>query len=152
MKKKIILRGLLGFPIGIAIGYIITIIISMIWAQGYYAAATPELMKMMGNEINAVIVQAFLCGVIGASCAMATFIWEIDKWSIVKQSGIYFAIISAAMLPIAYFTNWMQHSLSGFFSYFGIFAGIYIIVWLFQYLGWKAKVKKINEKLRKDRF
>lgn len=29
MKKKIILRGALGFPLGIAIGYLITIIISL---------------------------------------------------------------------------------------------------------------------------
>ena len=30
MKKQMILRGLLGFPLGIAIGYVITIIISLI--------------------------------------------------------------------------------------------------------------------------
>ena len=29
MKKKMIQRGLLGFPLGIAIGFVITVIISM---------------------------------------------------------------------------------------------------------------------------
>ena len=36
MKKKLLLRGALGFPIGIAIGYVITICISLMWAGGYY--------------------------------------------------------------------------------------------------------------------
>ena len=31
MKKQVLLRGLQGFPLGIAIGYIITIIISLGW-------------------------------------------------------------------------------------------------------------------------
>ena len=58
MIKKIILRGLLGFPVGIAIGYVITIVISLIWAQGYYSPCVPELAAAMGNEIYAVTLQA----------------------------------------------------------------------------------------------
>ena len=148
MKKKVIQRGLLGFPLGIAIGYVITIIISAIWANGYYSPVTPELEKTMGTEINAVIFQALLCGILGAGFAMASVIWEIETWSIAKQSGIHFAIISAIMLPIAYIANWMQHTLIGFLSYFGIFAAIFIFVWLFQYLGWKSKIKRINESVK----
>ena len=43
MKKKLLLRGALGFPIGIAIGYVITICISLMWAGGYYSPCVPEL-------------------------------------------------------------------------------------------------------------
>lgn len=60
MKKQVFLRGLLGFPLGIAMGYIITIIVSMIWAQGYYSACVPSLIEAMGNEINAVILQTIV--------------------------------------------------------------------------------------------
>lgn len=49
MKKKIVLRSLLGFPIGIAMGYVITIFISFGWANGYYAPCVPELIAVMGN-------------------------------------------------------------------------------------------------------
>lgn len=41
-------------------GYIITIIVSMIWAQGYYSACVPSLIEAMGNEINAVILQTIV--------------------------------------------------------------------------------------------
>ena len=36
---------------------------------------------------------------------MASVIWEIDSWSLAKQSGIYFSIACVTMLPIAYITN-----------------------------------------------
>jgi hypothetical protein len=148
MKKQIINRALFGIPSGIAIGYLVTIIISALFAKGHYSSAPPELIERMGNEINAVILQTFLCAVMGAGFAASSVIWEIENWSIAKQSGIYFVIISLITLPIAYFANWMEHSLAGFISYFGIFIAIYLVVWLIQYLFWKRKVKAINDKVK----
>ncbi len=147
MKKKIILRSILGFPIGIAIGYLITIFISLSWANGYYAPCVPELISAMGNEINAVILQALLCGLLGIGFAAGSVIWEIENWSITKQTGIYFIIISVIMLPIAYFSYWMEHSIAGFFSYFGIFALIFAFIWMIQFVIGKHNVKKMNENL-----
>ena len=106
MKKKIIKRSLLGFPLGITMGYLITILISLGWANGYYSPCVPELISLMGNEINAVIFQTILCGILGVGFAASSVIWEMDSWSIVKQTGIYFSIISVIMLPIAYFAYW----------------------------------------------
>ena len=50
MKKKLLLRGALGFPIGIAIGYVITICISLMWAGGYYSPCAPELAEALGRR------------------------------------------------------------------------------------------------------
>ena len=60
MKKKIVLRSLLGFPLGLAMGYMITIIISLVFADGSYFPCVPELITTMGSEIHAVLLQAFL--------------------------------------------------------------------------------------------
>ena len=147
MIKKIILRGLLGFPVGIAIGYVITIVISLIWAQGYYSPCVPELAAAMGNEIYAVTLQAFLCGLLGAGCAAGSVVWETEKWSLVIQTGVYFLIISVIMMPVAYFMYWMEHSLKGCLSYFGIFALIFAIIWVIEYLGGKRNIREMNEHL-----
>lgn len=147
MKKKIVIRSLLGFPIGIAIGYVITVLISLGFANGHYLACMPELAAVMGNEINAVILQTVLCGILGTGFAASSIIWEIDHWNIVKQTGIYFLIISLIMLPIAYFTHWMEHSPMGFFIYFGIFVLIFAIVWIVQFIVARHNVKKLNKKL-----
>ncbi|MGL4605915.1 MAG: DUF3021 domain-containing protein [Eubacteriaceae bacterium] len=149
MLKKIFYRGLLGFPQGIALGYVITIFISLIHGQGYYSPCIPSLVETMENEINAVILQALLCGLLGTTFASCSVIWECDNWSIVKQTSLYFFITALVMLPIAYFTNWMEHSFIGFITYSIIFVFIFIVIWLLQYFIWKHKIKLINEKLNK---
>lgn len=149
MKKKMILRSVLGIPVGIAIGYLITILISLVWAEGYYAPCVPELVSVTGNEIRAVVLQTFLCGLLGAGFAASSIIWEIERWSIVKQTGIYFLIVSVIMMPVAYFAYWMEHSVTGFLSYFGIFLLIFVVIWLIQFTNGKRNVKKLNENLHK---
>lgn len=151
MKKKIVLRSLLGFPLGLAIEYIITIIISLIFANGYYSPCVPELTARMGSEINAVLLQALLCGILGSVFAAASVIWEKDDWNIVQQTGIYFLIVSVIMIPIAFVTFWMEHSLNGLLSYFGIFFIIFVGIWIIQYAIAKRNVKKMNETLYKKK-
>lgn len=151
MKKNIILRGAFGFPLGLAIGYVITIIISLVWAEGNYSPCVPELISVTGNEINAVILQALLCGFLGAGFAASSAIWEIERWSIVKQTGIYFLTVSVIMLPIAYFLYWMEHSLAGFFRYWGVFTLIFVMVWVIEFIIGKRNVKKMNDKLHESK-
>lgn len=149
MRKQAFMRGLMGFPLGIAIGYLVTIVISLGWGQGYYSPCIPEFIEAMGSEIGAVTLQALLCGLIGSSFAACSVIWEVDKWSIAKQTGIYFLITALVMLPIAYLMNWMKHTFIGFLVYFGIFVAIFAMMWMVQYLIWKQKIKKMNEKFKK---
>lgn len=145
-------RGLLGFPLGVFIGYTITIIISLIWAQGYYLPVSPDLTSQCGSQINAVVLQFLLSGVLGAVVGASSFIWENDSWSIIKQSIVHFIIISFAMLPIAYFSHWMEHTFAGIVSYYGIFIAIYIIIWFIQYSMWKYRIRQINNKIKNDRM
>jgi len=147
MKKQIVLRGLLGFPLGITIGYIITIILSLYRGNGVYSPCTPELVTTMGTEIKAVLLQTLLSGILGTSFSACSVIWETDNWSIAKQTFIYFSITAFVMLPVAYLTNWMPHSLVGFLSYFGVFIAIFFIIWIIQYFIWMKKIKQINAQI-----
>ena len=143
-------RGLLGFPLGIAIGYVITVIISICIGDGFFHPVNPELVNKMGSELNAILIQTGLSGIMGTGFAMASVILEIDSWSLAKQSGIYFTIACVIMFPISYFANWMPHSTAGILSYVGIFVAIFVITWLVQYFVWKRKVKRMNDGVRKS--
>lgn len=149
MFKKICKRSCLGFLLGIAIGYIISIITSLIWGQGYYSPCVPSLVDMIGSEIGAVILQTLFTGLLGISFAASSVIWEIDNWSITKQTFVYFAITALTMFPIAYFTGWMEHTLIGFIIYFIVFTLIFIIVWLIQYVIYKKQIQAINQQIKK---
>ncbi len=150
MKKKAFLRGLVGVPIGVSIGYAITIVISLFWAEGYYSPCVPELADAVGSEIYAVALQAILCGLLGAGFAAASVIWEVERWGLVKQTGLYFLVISILMMPIAYVAYWMEHSVWGFLSYFGIFALIFAVIWVMEWLIGRYNVRKLNSHLNQS--
>ena len=143
-------RMWIGLPVGIAMGYIITLIISACIGDGSFYPVAPELVRKMSNELDAAILQTVLCAILGVGFAAASVIWELDSWSLAKQSGVYFLVIGIILLPIAYVTNWMQHSVVGFLSYIGIFVGIFFAVWLSQYLCWKQRIKKMNDRDRHE--
>jgi len=148
MLKKCIGRGLLGLPLGIAIGYCIAIVISACIGDGQFHPVAKELIDTTGSELAAVVLQTVLSGLMGAGYAAASVIWEIDSWSLARQSGVYFAVACVLMFPIAYIANWMEHSLAGFLSYAAIFVGIFVCVWLSQYFVWKSRVRSMNEQLQ----
>lgn len=148
MKKQILIRGLIGFPMGLAIGYVITILISLALAEGYYSPCAPAFTEQLGSEMGAVVLQAVLFGLLGSAFAAASTIWEMEHWSIAKQTGLYFLITAFVMLPIAYVANWMEHNLLGFLQHFGIFFAVFLLNWGIQYFVLKRKIKKMNEKLQ----
>ena len=147
MKKKIISRTLMGFPAGIAIGQCISLLVSAILGRGTFECCVPGFVEAVGSELGAVALQTLLCGILGAASAAASVVWETE-WGIVKQTVVNFCLLSAAMLPIAYFTGWMEHSVKGFVLYFGAFALIFALIWLLRYLAWRQRVKKLNQRMQ----
>lgn len=153
MKKNLVLhavgRGLFGIPTGIAIGYVLSIVFSLCLADGSYAPCVPQLMEATGSEIGAVMLQAALSGLLGAGFAAASVIWEIERLGLARQTGLYFFIASVIMMPTAYFLYWMEHSAAGFFSYFGIFFLIFLLIWIAEYTIARFMVRKMNANLHR---
>ena len=150
MKKVILKRGLFGIPTGIAIGFLITIINSLIYGNGNYCPVTPELAASMGNEINAVMLQTLMYVVIGFSFSATSAVWQMDCWSMMKQTAVYFIINALVMMPIAYGMNWMNHSFRSIAIYFAVFTLYFAVIWLIMFQVWKRNIKKINSRLNDD--
>ena len=150
MKKEFARRVFVGLLGGIVISYLITIGISLAIGDGSYYPCVPSLIERFGNEVTAIIMQTALSAVLGAGFAGSSIIWEMDEWSLLKQTSIYFGIVSVLMMTIAYICEWMEHSVKGILSYFGIFVAIFIGVWIVQYLIWKVRVSRIKEKIQKN--
>lgn len=150
IKKEIILRGLIGSMGGIVLSQLILIGIALVVGNGTFYSCVPELVKEIGTETGAVIVQTVLSALLGAVCGGASIIWEVDHWSLAKQSCLYFLLLAGAMLPIAYLTHWMEHSMKGACIYIGIFVGIFLVIWVMQYVIWKVKIERLNKELKQE--
>ena len=150
MKKKIILRCLIGAPIGLSISFIITLIISAMINKGEYYPVNPQLTELCGNELNAVIVQTICSLLYGAAFAGASVIWETEQWSLLKQTALHCVVISLASFPISYCMYWMPHDFWGIAGYILIFFAVYLCIWLSQYFAMKKKIQALNDKVKVD--
>lgn len=150
MKKEVFFRILSGLLSGIVISHFITIGISLAIGEGNYYACVPSLVEHFGSEVTAVIIQTLLSAILGGGFSAASIIWEKDEWSLLKQTGTYFGIVSVLMMMVSYICEWMEHSVKGVLSYFGVFVAIFIVVWIVRYVIWKVRISKIKDKLQKN--
>ncbi len=136
--KNYLKRGLLGIPVGIAIGHLITVIIALI--EGSYIGCTPALVEAMGSDVNAVLLQTVLCGVLGFVFGTSSIIWDKKDWTIVKKTLLYFVITLLANLIVAFVCKWIPITVKGILLYTLIYVVTYIAVWIGLYFGYgKAK-------------
>ena len=143
--KKALLRGLLGAPIGVFISYTITILISLFHlGEGIYSPVVPELVNEMGNEIYAVLMQYILSALLGFGFATGSAVFQVEQWSITKQTVIHFIISVTAMFPTAYFRYWIDHTVGGVLFYMLTFVILYVVIWVIQINIWKRRIQDIN--------
>lgn len=148
MKKKILLRAMLGFPLAIFMSYTISLIISLVMGDGKFYTVAPEMIAPAGSELNATLLQYLLSGLLGAGFAAGSLIWEVESWSITKRTVLHLILSAVVMFPIAYWSYWMPHTPLGVLLYILIFVGIYAGIWAGQYFTWMRKIQDINRKLR----
>ena len=145
--KKIVSRGLYSFPIGISCSVGISLFLSLLFGEGKYYPFAASLVFFTGSEVKAMLMQTILSGILGSVFGGMSFIWEIERWSILKQTAVYFLSVSIPMMGISYLLYWMEHSLNGFLLYFLIFVMVFFVVWLFNFAIYWFKVRRINEEL-----
>lgn len=151
MKKQIFLRSIIGAPIGVTICHLITLLVSLFAADGSYYPVVPALTESLGSEINAVLVQTVCSILYGAVWGGLSVIWQLEQLSLLKMTVLHFTIASATTLPMAWFMQWMPHSLWGILVYFGTFFSVYLGIWISQYCAIKKRIHELNQKIREQR-
>ena len=99
-------------------------------------------------EINAVVAQMIASLLYGAVWAGASVIWEMDDWSLLRQTVTHLLAGSIATFPVAYLMYWMKHSIAGGRC---VFCDIYRnLCWNLDHIiqqGKEREVTKLNEKV-----
>jgi predicted lysophospholipase L1 biosynthesis ABC-type transport system permease subunit len=147
MAKKIAVRGVVGFVIGVFLGKITQLIISLMLGKGEYLPVSDQFGDMFETEMAAVLSQFFLTGLIGVVLALGSFIFEIDKWGLLKQHLLHFVITGAVWVPVVLIC-WMPQSRNGVLILLGNFIGAYIITYWIQFATSKKDIQRINSVLK----
>lgn len=149
MKKQVVVRGLIGALGGVFVGQVVLIMISLCMGGGEVQPVSPQLAEQAGSELAAYMLQTLGVMLYGAVWAAASVVWEIDDWSLTKQTVVHGLCYALSALPVAYLMHWFDHSWAGFLCYFGGFAVLYVTMWLSQYLSMRQRVKALNAQLSK---
>ncbi len=150
MLKEIIKRASLGFMIGVFIGETILIFESLLAGNGNFYPISAYLSAHTNTELNAVIIQYFLFGIIGITFASSTVIFELDNWSLLAQTVLHFVITSVVMYISGFLCGWFPHTTRSTILWFVIFIIIYVIMWISFTIYYRKKTESINESLKKQ--
>ncbi len=99
-------------------------------------------------ETKTLIAYLVTANIIGLIFSFASFVFEKEEWSILKQTSIHFIVLLGTFLPTAILIGWVPNRFGPILVCIGIFIFIYFIIWFIMTLYWKRKIKKINHHLR----
>lgn len=150
MKKKVLMRCLIGAPLGLLVTVGCNLLISWEVGDGTYYAVVPELIEQCGTELNAVLLQTLLTLYHGAVWGGSSVIFEAERRSILWQTVAHLAFICVATFPTVYFLHWMPHTAVGIACYYGRFLGLYFCIWLIQYTAMRWRIARLNKKIREN--
>lgn len=147
MLRKILTRSAVSAPASVVVNQLITIIISLAIGDGRYFPVTPGFAALFRDELTPVIVQILLIGLIGAVFAGSSVIFEIDRWSFLKQGAVHLAITSVVFIPVCLIC-WRPVNLGSALSLACAWLLVYGCTWLSKYLTWRHSIKKLNARIR----
>ena len=147
MLRKMITRALVSAPICMLINQLVGICISLTNADGRYSPVTPAFAARFPTATAAVIVQLLLIGLVGAVFAACSVIFEIERWSFLRQGLVHMAITSAVGIPVCLFC-WMPESPAGAWILCGSWLFTYIATWFSQYLVYRHRVRALDARIK----
>ena len=145
--KKIIEKAISGSVIGICIGFMIPFFISLINGYSEYMPVTPALVSVMGNEMNALMIQIIVSIMLGISFSCSTSVYDMENISLLKQTIMYFVINGISMMIAGYDSKWINIDVFSFAIFFAEYAVIFCIVWIIIYIKYIISIKSINDKI-----
>ena len=81
------------------------------------------------------IKSTFITGLIVISVVAASVIYEVESWSLSKQSNIHFLIMLITVYPCLVFSNWFPNKMAlDLVKIFGLFLVVGTILWTVAYI------------------
>jgi len=93
-----------------------------------------SLIMKFQNMDHFQIKSTFLTGIIISVVAAASVIYDVEGWSLGKQSAIHFVIMSITVLPCLFISDWFPlNHLGDYVKVIGIFLVVGLILWTVSY-------------------
>ena len=150
MTKKTVKNASLGFLIGIPVGIVILIMLSIL-NEGGNLVFPESMLEKAGSPAMALAMHVFLSGALGAVAWAGMSFYEIESWGMLKSFVVHYLVIMAAFIVIGVNLGWIGFNAEDI-GIMALIMGIgYFMVWLIMYLRYRSKTKELNMYLEKEK-
>lgn len=147
MLKNAIIRGINSFMYAIAVNVLLAFVITAIVNEPGFVPVVPDYAAHFDSNITALLLQFILIGLTSAAFGTGSVIMEFERWSLLKQSIVYFIVTTVIWVPVSIFCWGIDKYSTAFISILTSYVSSYVITWLIQFRLCKKSVTKINQKL-----
>ncbi len=147
MLKKMLSRALVSAPVCMLINQLVGICLSLIRGDGRYSPVLPAFAARFPSDTAAVVVQMLLIGLVGATFAACSVIFDIERWSFLKQGLVHLAVTSAVSIPVCLYC-WWPETAGVVWALVGSWLFCYAATWLSQYLLYRRRVRALDAKIK----
>ena len=151
MMRRILNRFFFGMPFGITYGLLITLGYSYGRGNIIYHPAEARFAEHFSSNLNVLLVSIILWALIGSLFSVTTMLFEIETWSLARQTLTHFALTVSGFMILAYLAGWYPLDLISIASEIFVFIIIYFVIWGSSMLRAKRNVDAINRKINKRR-
>jgi len=148
--NTIIKRGCMSFAISCFAGTVVNLSTDIILNHAGFARLTsisPEFAALFKTPVIAAYVNILLYGVIGATFAVMTFLYDIEHIGFLTQSLLYFLSTGSVCLLITILLWQLHHYPKAlFFTLLG-YAATHVIMVTVEYRSLKKDISQINREL-----
>ena len=127
--KKATLLGLAGFVLGVLTGI------------GFMLARSSEGLK-------AAFPNLLLSGIYSAVVTGSSIVYDIEEWSIARATVTHFLLSFSLYFLLVLSMGWFRLDDPVFWIVIAVMVVIYVLIWLFQYLSYRRKIREMNHDLK----
>lgn len=137
IKKKAVILSIIGFLVGITIGLFISLVTES--SEDDYISLPISLFRL------------FIGGLYGSVSMGASIVYDIEKWSITRATITHFGITLVGFYSMGTIQGWLIFGDTLFLIVTVAFIVTYFIIWLANFLTYKAAVGRMNKILEKTK-
>ncbi|MDX8044678.1 DUF3021 domain-containing protein [Gracilibacillus sp. S3-1-1] len=134
-----IVEGLKRILFGVAAGSLITYAVLSLLVFQDVDSSIKEIWKHWSGSM-----------LMGIYYSFASVIFELERWSVLKQTVIHLVLTMIVFFPTAIVIGWIPFNLLSLTIGLAIFLILYSIVWVSVYFRYKNIEKSMNERIDRE--
>lgn len=131
--KSALLRGILGFALGLPAGACILLL------------ADPGALAGPAGRLAFILLSD---GIYGAVAMGASVVYDIERWSVTRATLTHLVITLGGLYILGFVQGWLARSIPGLIAPMLGFIAVYCVIWFVQCLSLRNRVRQMNRDLK----